>query len=459
MISSHEVLRRRKDHGELTVRRVPVQGMGAGRGSTSNAISEAERFRAGSGYELGYKFATGRASCNARAVKIAFINSSAEPGRDGMGDYSLSLAAALRSLGHSVLVVGLTDRWVTTVFTDANSDGVELERIPSSLSLGERIDTACMRLKTFRPDWMSFQMSCYAHHRKGILCGFNRHLPRLVATCENWQVMVQELWVGFHVGAPWKHRLVGAVQKYGIQRALRILRPKLLQTSTPLFQAFLRTLGMEASVLPLAGSIPVDPDPGEGWFLEMLGEEGSPVAAEERSGHLVGGFFGAIYPGWESEGFFPSLRKVAEKTGRKVTIFAAGRMGAVGEAIWNRLATEHPGIRFRKLGELPFVRVSHYLKPRFRHCRHHLVSHRKKQCDRRHARSRHSGAGPGDGLPASPDAPARTTCRSAFDPCGTGFLRAIHRRLASAFAQTHVVRFGGGIRAAIGGGPLSTTAG
>ena len=336
--------------------------MGAGRGSTSNAISEAERFRAGSGYELGYKFATGRASCNARAVKIAFINSSAEPGRDGMGDYSLSLAAALRSLGHSVLVVGLTDRWVTTVFTDANSDGVELERIPSSLSLGERIDTACMRLKTFRPDWMSFQMSCYAHHRKGILCGFNRHLPRLVATCENWQVMVQELWVGFHVGAPWKHRLVGAVQKYGIQRALRILRPKLLQTSTPLFQAFLRTLGMEASVLPLAGSIPVDPDPGEGWFLEMLGEEGSPVAAEERSGHLVGGFFGAIYPGWESEGFFPSLRKVAEKTGRKVTIFAAGRMGAVGEAIWNRLAKEHPGIRFRKLGELPFVRVSHYLR-------------------------------------------------------------------------------------------------
>ena len=300
-----------------------------------------------------------------RGLKIAFITSSAEPGRDGMGDYTLSLAAALRTLGHSVVVVGLADRWLGDSLQTAlqeNAEGVAVERFSASLPIGERIDRACARMKEFRPDWASFQFSCYAYHRKGMLAGLARHLPRLTATCENWQVMVQELWVGFHVGAPWKHRVVGAVQKHWIQRALRILRPTLLQTSTPLFQAFLRSLGMEASVLPLAGSIPVDPDPGEGWFLELLGEEGSPVAAEARSGHLAGGFFGAIYPGWESEAFFPSLRKVAEKTGKQVTIFAAGRMGAVGEAIWDRMAKEHPGIRFLKLGELPFDRVSHYLR-------------------------------------------------------------------------------------------------
>ena len=101
-----------------------------------------------------------------------------------MGDYTLSLATALRSLGHSVLVVGLNDRWIDAVSDAANrdnADGVALERLPSALPFAERVDRACVRLKAFRPDWASFQMSCYAYHPKGILFGVNRHLRRLVA--------------------------------------------------------------------------------------------------------------------------------------------------------------------------------------------------------------------------------------------------------------------------------------
>ena len=282
-----------------------------------------------------------------------------------MGDYTLSLATALRSLGHSVLVVGLNDRWVATITEEANrdnSDGVALERLPSVLPLPERIDRACARLKAFRADWVSFQMSCYAYHPKGILFGVNRHLRRLAAMCDNWQVMFQELWIAFQKGASLKHRLVGTLQRHSIKGGVRALQPKLLQTSTPLFRALLRTIGIEASVLPLAGSIPVNPDAGLDWFLEVLGEPGSPVAAERRKEHLAGGFFGAIYPNWEPEPFFSSLRKVASKTGQKVTIFAAGRMGGGGEAIWNQLAPAYPDFRFQKVGELSFDRVSQYLR-------------------------------------------------------------------------------------------------
>lgn len=119
---------------------------------------------------------------------------------------------------------------------------------------------------------------------------------------------------------------------------------------------------MEASVLPLAGSIPVTPDPGTDWFLELLGENGIPVAPGKRKDHLAGGFFGAIYPGWEPEPFFSSLRKVAKSTGQKVTIFAAGRMGGGGEAIWSRFSAAYPDFRFHKVGELSFGRVSQYLR-------------------------------------------------------------------------------------------------
>ena len=298
-------------------------------------------------------------------MKIVFVTSSVEPGKDGMGDYTLSLAAALRSLGHSVLAVGLNDRWIETYSEAANrdnADGVALERLPSCMPLPERIDRACARLASFRPDWGSFQMSCYAYHRKGLLFGFNRHLPRLAAACENWQVMFQELWIAFHKGSLLKHRLVGALQRHSIKGGVRALRPRLLQTSTPLFQALLRTVGIEASILPLAGSIPVSADPGVDWFLEVLGDPGKPVAELERKQHLAGGFFGGILANWEPEPFFSSLRKVAQKTGQKVSICSAGRMGGGGEAIWGRLLSGYPDFRFRKFGALPVERVSQYLQ-------------------------------------------------------------------------------------------------
>ena len=298
-------------------------------------------------------------------MKIAFVTSSAEAGKDGMGDYTLSLAAALQSLGHSVLVIGLNDRWIeegSAAATRDNADGVALERLASTIPFPDRIDRACARLTDFRPDWASFQMSCYAYHPKGILFGVNRHLRRLAEACENWQVMFQELWIAFQKDASLKNRIVGTLQRRSIKGGVCALRPKLLQTSTPLFRAMLRTIGIEASVLPLAGSIPVNPDAGVDWFLEALGKPGSPVAAEKRKEHLAGGFFGAIYPNWEPEPFFSSLRKVASKTGQKVTIFAAGRMGGGGEVIWDRLAPAYPDFRFHKLGELSFDRVSQYLR-------------------------------------------------------------------------------------------------
>lgn len=298
-------------------------------------------------------------------MNIAFITSSAEAGKDGMADYTLSLAAALKTLGHSPLVIGFNDRWLpgaTESVRGESAEGVALERIPSSLPDAERVERACARLKDFRPEWVSFQMSCYAYHPKGLLFGLARHLPRLSACCENWQVMFQELWIAFQTGSLAKHRLVGALQRIAIGRAVRALRPKLLETSTPLFQALLRTIGLKASILPLAGSIPVSTDPGLDWFLQVIGLPGLPVSTKKRREHLVGGFFGAIYPNWEPEPFFSSLRNVTAKTGQKVTILAAGRMGGGGEAIWDKLAPSYPDFRFRKLGELSTVNVSQYLQ-------------------------------------------------------------------------------------------------
>lgn len=296
-----------------------------------------------------------------RQLRIAFTVNSSEPGRDGMGDYTLSLAAALRRRGHAVFVVSLNDYWISEAVGSVNEDGVGLLRLPPSLPWAARMARAADALRSFHPEWTSFQMSCYAYHRKGVMFDLNRYLPVLVAACENWQIMFQELWIGFEQAAPWKDRIVGTLQRHSIDRAVRTLRPRLLQTSTPLFQALLKTLGFEASVLPLAGSIAVNPDPGRTWFLEVLGGLGPQLPERCRDQLLIGGFFGSLYRKWAPEPFFSSLRAVARKTGKKVCIFAAGRMrGEV--AIWDRLPAAYPDFRFQHLGELAAGRVSQYLQ-------------------------------------------------------------------------------------------------
>jgi hypothetical protein len=298
-------------------------------------------------------------------MRIVILCGGLEPGRDGVGDYSLYLAKALRCLGHSVLVIALNDRWLpehSPAASHETPDGVTVKRLSSFLPWGERTDRVHGLLTNFHAEWVSLQLVCYGYHPKGVLFGFSRHLRRLAPACGNWQVIFHELWIGYDRGCPWKQRVNGAMQRYSIQRCIQALRPKLIETSTPLFQSLLKTIGIEASVLPLPGNIPVNPDAGRGWFLEVLGEPGGAVPAEKRGEYLAGGFFGTLYPNWKPEPFFSSLRAVARRTGQQVSIFAAGRMGEGEESIWNRLPKAYPDFHFRKLGELPAGRVSQYLQ-------------------------------------------------------------------------------------------------
>jgi len=298
-------------------------------------------------------------------MKLVLLCSSLEPGRDGVGDYSLHLAKALRNLGHSVFVIALNDQWLSGPSPTASYEtieGVAVERLGSILPWSDRIDRARELLNGFQPDWVSLQFVCYGYHPRGILFGFSRHLRRLAPVCDNWQIIFHELWIGFNKGCSWKQRLNGALQRYSIKRCVQALKPRLIETSTPLFQSLLKTIGVRASVLPLPGAIPVNLDAGREWFLQVLGEPAGPVPTEKRGEYLAGGFFGTLYPNWAPEPFFSSVRTVARKTARKVIIFAAGRMGEYEESIWRRLPQAYPDFHFRNLGELPAARISQYFQ-------------------------------------------------------------------------------------------------
>ena len=294
-------------------------------------------------------------------MRIAFLCGSLEAGRDGVGDYVSGFAEELRLQGHEVMVIGLRDKFVSEITSSERrtaGGAIPILRLPSALPWKECIAQARPELDRFDPEWVSLQFVCYTFHPKGLVHGLAGKLAPLLKG-RKLHIMFHELWIG---GASWKHRLVGALQRHWIKRCVLTLSPRLIQTSMPFFRALLGTIGIEASVLPLPGSIPVNPDRGLDWFLEVLGQPGAPVPAEKRGEHLVGGFFGAIYPDWEPEPFFSSLRTVTRKTGQKVRIFAAGRMSVRGEEIWSHLPSAYPDFDFHKLGELSVARVSQYLR-------------------------------------------------------------------------------------------------
>ena len=77
-------------------------------------------------------------------MRIAFVTSCMEPGRDGVGDYVRDLAAACVQRGHACVVTAINDRYVDQPCPQKQTSGsleIEVLRLPASAS----VDTAGRR--------------------------------------------------------------------------------------------------------------------------------------------------------------------------------------------------------------------------------------------------------------------------------------------------------------------------
>src|SRR5438046_1883782 len=94
-------------------------------------------------------------------IKILFICSSLDPGKDGVGDYARKLASALINLGHSAAMIAINERCPDeTIWEEKqydNDTAVNVLRLSSSVSWESRIKKAEQFVDAFDPDWMSLQ--------------------------------------------------------------------------------------------------------------------------------------------------------------------------------------------------------------------------------------------------------------------------------------------------------------
>jgi len=268
--------------------------------------------------------------------RILFVCSGAEQGRDGVGDYTSSLAAELVRQGHCAAVLAINDRYLSPESLASK----DMLRLSARTPWKNRLSISREFIRDFQPDILSLQFVGYGFDTRGLPFGLASRLRKL-AKPGRWHVMLHELWVE-PIGG-WRFRLISHLQKTLITKMCRLLEPGAIHTSNSYYQQKLQAAGISSAILPLFGNIPVVSadsmrDPTEWVFV----------------------FFGSLRRGWEPEPLLSRIEKAMSAAGKCHCRFVSiGRLGEYGEKLWSRM--ENAGYEkfvFHKRGELPAADIS-----------------------------------------------------------------------------------------------------
>jgi hypothetical protein len=275
-------------------------------------------------------------------LKIAFVTGCLEPGRDGVGDYVHTLAAACVRAGHEVRLLALAEP--RTVPSSEEGLSVRRQTLAESRADGGRGARAW--LDAFRPDWTSLHFVPYAFDSRGLFSAQIPALAHVLAAGARRHIFFHEIWIAFAQGAPWRERAVGFLQRRAMARLLRAVSPTAVQTSNGCYRRALTLLGYDATVLPIFGSVP--------WQADTTPAEIDGVGR----GDLVCGMFGALHPNWAHDPFLADFATLAAARGQRAVLAAAGSLRQ-GAARFAQLAERWRGqITFVELGEHPPVQLA-----------------------------------------------------------------------------------------------------
>jgi len=259
-------------------------------------------------------------------MKLLFLCTSLEPGRDGVGDYVRLLAEACIQSGHTCRLVALNDPFLTSVREEVQP-GREQElsclRLPAKDSWSDRIAAAQVYAYKFAPDWLSWQLVPYGFHPKGIIPKEARDLKKLCTGRHN-QVLLHELWIGLSTGEPFKNRVWGWLQRRALNTFLESLQPEVLHTTNATYKTVLDRNGWTAAILPLFGNVPV----------------AQPMPAMPDPHRWSGCIFGTVHPQFDPR-CFDTLIAGAQVSQRKLRILGIGRLGEYGEKMFAELETRY----------------------------------------------------------------------------------------------------------------------
>jgi hypothetical protein len=268
-------------------------------------------------------------------MRILFLADSIHPGVSGVGDYTLELAAQLRRMS-----------------VDAYVEPIGIPGTPLRASL-------CERVNQFQADWVSVQFVPYAYAHRGLVSRWNlpwRHLRGRRGT----HIMFHEIWIGAHRYASWRERVVGLLQRRGIQSMINELNPSVVHCSNSLYSKMLINANISNSILPLFGNIPVQPV-GVDPYAELIT---TLATGGERSEWVVSALFGTIH---QSSKLVPAvqwLNSLAQSQGKQLLVVSLGNCSSAISS-FDMLAAHFPPHghpTFFAKGPLPADELSQWLR-------------------------------------------------------------------------------------------------
>ena len=275
-------------------------------------------------------------------MKVAIICSCAEPGRDGVGDYSVRLGAALLAEGHQALVIA--ERDVVEQPVDEERDSIRVLRLPARSPDAARARALADALESFEPDWVIVQFVCWGFADRGVL---DPPPAAFIAALAGRRIAIycHELWLGLERGASLRHRWWGRSQRRTILQFFSELQPELVMTSNAAYARVLEHFGRNAQIVPLFSNIPVRHE-GRAKFLSLL--------ERPRGDAVMVAVFGSVYAEWQPHAALRWIGAEAQRRNRGVLLVIGGRPSSRGEALVEQLSREASSFAsIVVLGEIP----------------------------------------------------------------------------------------------------------
>ena len=245
-------------------------------------------------------------------MNILFICGSAEPSKDGVGDYTRRLCGELLRKGRQAQILSLCDHQVISFTADhqvVEGTTVIVHRIPISASNHQRFTWLQEIVNKFQPDWISLQFVPYSFNPKGLPFWLPSFLKKLKGS-HKWHIMFHELWLGIDIESSLKHKCIGKLQQLIIKKMIHNAKPYYISTQNRLYQFFLQSHNIGADILPICGNIPLTAIKNESnEFTQFV-------------------LFGTIHPGAAFKDFIDDLKANSKSFKKPIKFVFIGKNGS-----------------------------------------------------------------------------------------------------------------------------------
>jgi hypothetical protein len=266
-------------------------------------------------------------------MKIIFLCGCAEPGKDGVGDYTRRLCGQLNRTGHEAQILSLCDKQASGFISEnqlLEDTAVLVRRIPIGTSNIQRLAWTEEVLKEVAADWVSLQYVPYSFHPKGLPFWLSGLLKKLEGK-HRWHLMFHELWISIEKSSPFKDKLIGLLQKQLIRKIKKSIEPQVVHTQAMIYQYYLSKNEIKADYLPLFGNVAV-------------------TATKNRVlEYIVFIVFATIHDNVPFEDFIEDLKKEMKVRNKRPKFVFVGRNGDL-LGTWTTILEQY-GIKYEVLGE------------------------------------------------------------------------------------------------------------